>query len=214
MLLKGFIVIVVVWGPRILPVAKEAALVLISAVLIQLVVVVEALSAEGTERMAPEPCLVDRAWTVVAVAHVLFELLVREQVLLMRKDLFVSNTKITHFTMVCGPDMSLEIMPSEASVVARLVRTVVTQKQHRVAHDILARISDADIVIRTTYAARRILLIALCCVIGEDNVRRLGLPPLGQSCRLPEPKPCHSPYNGDSLCSCTVLSSAAHMYDM
>lgn len=67
-----------------------------AAVLKQLVVVVEALAAEAAQRVALEARLVGGAGLVVAVAHVLLQLLVAKELVLVGKDLFVAGAEVAH----------------------------------------------------------------------------------------------------------------------
>lgn len=99
-LLQLLVVEEVVGLPGISPVADEAPLVLHAAVLKQLVVVVEALAAEAAQRVALETRLVGSARLVVAMAHMLLQFLIAEELMLMSEDLLVTSAEITHALVV------------------------------------------------------------------------------------------------------------------
>lgn len=77
------------------PVADVAPLMLVPAVRVQLVVAVEPRLAEPALRMPLEPALVFCAGRVVALALVLAQLVLREQLVLVRKHFFIPRTQIT-----------------------------------------------------------------------------------------------------------------------
>lgn len=76
------------------PVADVTPLVLVSAVGVELVVSVEALSAETTLGMSLEPALVNGARVVVAKLLVLPQICRREELVLVREDLFVACAEV------------------------------------------------------------------------------------------------------------------------
>ncbi len=76
-------------------VADVAAFMPVAAVRIQLVVVVEALLAEPALGMPAETGLVDGSGMIVTKALMLPQLTVREQLMLMCKDLLVLGTELT-----------------------------------------------------------------------------------------------------------------------
>lgn len=83
-----------------------------AAVLKQLVVVVEALAAETAQRVALEARLISGAGLVVAMAHVLLQLLIAEELMLVGEDLFVTGAEIAHALVVRRFDVSMEISPA------------------------------------------------------------------------------------------------------
>lgn len=85
-------------------VAEVATLVLISAVSVQFVIPVEPLSTEPALWVAFEATLIHGTRVVVAKLLVLAQFGRREQLVLMRKDLFVSRTEIA-----ARPDLSASI---------------------------------------------------------------------------------------------------------
>lgn len=76
-------------------IANVTALVLVSAMCVQLIVSIEALSAEAALGMAFETTLVNCAGIVIAKLLVLFQVLRGEELVLMREHLFVPCTQIT-----------------------------------------------------------------------------------------------------------------------
>ncbi len=76
-------------------IADMAALVPVSAVRIQLIVTIEALLAKSALRMPSETALVHCAGVVVPKLLMLSQLGVGEQLVLVRKDLFVACAEIT-----------------------------------------------------------------------------------------------------------------------
>jgi hypothetical protein len=78
-----------------LPIADVAALVLVSAVSVQLIVSVKALSAETTLGMSLEATLVDCARVVVAKFLVFFQVLWGEELMLVGEYFLVPCTEIT-----------------------------------------------------------------------------------------------------------------------
>jgi hypothetical protein len=112
MLLEGIVVLVVVWLSWVLTVAEETSLVFVSAVLIELVTVVEAWSTEGAYRVALEAGLVNSSRSVIAVAHVLLQLLVGKQLVLMSKDLLIPGAQVAHLLVMGAAYMSMQIRPT------------------------------------------------------------------------------------------------------
>jgi hypothetical protein len=108
------------------PVANVTSLVLFSAVSVELVVSVKVLPTEPAFGMSSESALVSRAWPIVSLVFVSPQLLLREQLVLMRKDLLVSRAEIAHNLVVCRLYVSVEIWPSEACHITAWIRAVVS----------------------------------------------------------------------------------------
>lgn len=157
---------------RVSPVADEAALVLHAAVLKQLVVVVEALAAEAAQRVALEARLVGGAGLVVAVAHVLLQLLVAKELVLVGEDLFVAGAEVAHALVMGGFDVAMEVGPAKAGKVAGAVGAVVAQQQDGVADDVLVCVLDADVGVGGGEVGVGVVLEALLGVVGEDDIGR------------------------------------------
>lgn len=174
-LLQLVVVEEVVGLPGVSPIADEAALVLHAAVLKQLVVVVEALAAEAAQRVALEARLVGGAGLVVAVAHVLLQLLVAKELVLVGEDLFVAGAEVAHALVMGRLDVAMEIGPAKAGKVARLVGAVVAQQQDGVANDVLVCVLDADVGVGSGEVLIGVVLEALLGVVGKDDIgcRRL-----------------------------------------
>lgn len=96
MTLKGLIIHVVLLLAVVgSAVTDMTAFVLLTAMGIQLVVTVKALSTETTFGMSFETALVDGTGLVITVFFVLSQLRVRKEGMFVGEDLFVSCTKIT-----------------------------------------------------------------------------------------------------------------------
>jgi hypothetical protein len=90
-LFQGVVVEIVVGVSRVSSVTDKATLVLHSAMLVQLVIVVKALSTESTQWVALEACLVCCTRLVVSMTHVLLQFLICEQLMLMCKNPLVTS---------------------------------------------------------------------------------------------------------------------------
>lgn len=155
---------------RVPSVADEAALVLHAAVLKQLVVVVEALAAEAAQRVALEARLVGGAGPVVAVAHVLLQLLVAKELVLVGEDLFVAGAEVAHALVMGRLDVAMQIGPAKAGKVAGLVGAVVAQQEHAVADNVLVCVLDADVGVGRGEVLVGVVFEALLGVVGEDDI--------------------------------------------
>lgn len=147
--LEGVVVEVVVGVAGIPAVAEETTLVLLTAVFVELIVIVEARAAEAAQRMALEAGLVDGAWSVVAVSHVPLELLVCKQLVLVGEDLLVAGAQVAHFPVMNGADMAVEVGPAEAGEDAVVYGTVIAKKDDGITHDLFVCVLDADVVVET-----------------------------------------------------------------
>lgn len=126
--LEGVVVPVVVRLARVLAVADEAPLVPFPTVLVQLVVVVETGAAEPAHGVALEAGLVGGAGQVVAHLHVLLELLVGEQLVLVGEDLLVPGAQVAHLLVVDGAHVAVQVGPPEPGEIAGVVGAVVAQQ--------------------------------------------------------------------------------------
>lgn len=87
--------VVLVLLPVITTITYVAALVLLTTMRKQLVIAVEALSAEAAFGMALETALIDCAWSVIAEFFMLAEFSGGEEFVFMRKHLLVTGTEVT-----------------------------------------------------------------------------------------------------------------------
>lgn len=170
MFLQGVIVPVIMRLPRVPPIADEAPLVLVAAMLIQLIVVVKSLAAETAQRVSLESRLVCGSRLIVSVSHVLLQLLVGEQFVLMREDPLVTSAQITHALFVRRLDMAVQVGPSQAGEIAVGVWAVVAEEEDGVAHDIFVGIFNADVVVRRRDVCTGEVFEALISIGGEDDV--------------------------------------------
>lgn len=146
-----------------------------AAVLKQLVVVVEALAAETAQRVALEARLVGGAGLVVAVAHVLLQLLIAKQLMLVGEDLFVAGAEIAHALVMRRFDVAMEVGPAKAGKVARLVGTVVSQQEDGVADNVFVCVLDADVGVGGGEVLVGVVFKPRLGIVGEDDIgcRRL-----------------------------------------
>lgn len=167
-LLEGIIVEIVMRLPRVPTVADEAPLMFVPAVLEEFVVVIEALATETAKRVSLKPRCGPRL--AIAMAHVITELLIRIDIVFVRKHLLVPSAEIAHLLVMDGADMTVQIGPAESGKITVPVRAIIPQKEHSVSDDILAGIPDPDIIVRGRDLAIPIVLKPLCRVVGEDDI--------------------------------------------
>jgi hypothetical protein len=179
-LLERVVVEVVMRLPRVSAVADETTLVLIPAVLIQLVAIIEARAAETAQRMPPKASLVDGARLVVAVAHMLGQLLVGKRVVLVRKHFLGPGAQVAHLLVVDRADVAVQVLPAEAGKVAFAIGAVVPEQKNRVAYYVLASIPDPDVIVGASDFGLGVFLVALRSVVGEDDKRGGCLQSVGQ----------------------------------
>jgi hypothetical protein len=205
--LKRVVVQVVVRLARVATVAEEATLVLVPAVLVQFVAVVETGAAKAAQRVAPEAGLVDGAGLVVAVAHVLGELLVGKHVVLVGKHLLVASAQVAHFLVVLALDVAVQVLPAETGKVAFGVGAVIAEQQDGVAYDVLAGIPNANVIVGASNLGVGVFLETLRCVVGEND-KRGGCLATSQRSSLSMARIRYLPGNEGSRCSCIAPSSA------
>lgn len=146
------------------------------AVLIQLIIIIETLAAEAAQRMALEARLVRGAGLVVAAAHVLLQLAVRKELVLVGKDLLVARAQVAHALLVRRLDVPVQVGPAEAGKVAGGVGAVVAEQQDRVADNVLVGVLDANVGVDGGDVGVLVVFKAALGVVGEDDVGSFGLP--------------------------------------
>lgn len=124
-LLQRLVVDIVMWVSAVLSIAKEAPLVLLSAMDVQLIITIEALSAETTQRMSLKTTLINRTRIIISFRHMFLQLLVGEESKLMSEDLLVPRAEIAHLLMVHRFNMAMQIWPSTSCHIASRFWTVV-----------------------------------------------------------------------------------------
>lgn len=112
MILQSVVVSVVVRMSRISSVAEETTLVLHPTMIVQLIVVVESFTAESTQGMAFEACLICRARLVISPPHMLLQLFVGKKLVFVSEDTLVPGAQIAHALLVCRFDMAMKIRPA------------------------------------------------------------------------------------------------------
>jgi hypothetical protein len=106
--LQLFIIEVVLWIlAASSAIAKMTALMLVSAVNVQLIITIKSLPAESALRMALEPTLIDCAWIVVTILLVPSEFLLREELMLVGEHLLVPCAQIAHHLLMRTSHMSM-----------------------------------------------------------------------------------------------------------
>lgn len=146
-----------------------------AAVLVELVVVVEALAAEAAQRVALEARLVGRAGLIVAAAHMLLELAIGKELMLVGKDLFAARAQVAHALPVCRLDVTVKVGPAQAGKVARGIGAVVSEEKDRVTDNVLVGVLDANVGVDGGEIGGFVVLEFLFCVVCKDDVWSLSL---------------------------------------
>jgi len=128
MVLERIVVDVIMRIPAIRSVAEEASLMLLPTMHIKLVIPVEPLPTEAAQWMALETTLVDCSWIIISLRHMLLQLLIRKQVMLVREYLLISRAEITHLLVVDSAHMTMQVRPSSNGDIAVWIRAVVVQE--------------------------------------------------------------------------------------
>lgn len=147
MLLERIVVDIVLLLPVPRPsVTDMAPLVPVTAVGIQFVISVEPLSTETAFRVASKPALVNGTGNVISVLFVLAQLRHGEEFMFVGEDFLVSSAKITtsptstnirkprlvwkkyipHHLPMLTLDMTVQVWPSQARHITRILRAVVS----------------------------------------------------------------------------------------
>lgn len=111
---------------RISPVTNETSLVLVAAMLIKLVTVVEPLAAKVAQRVSLETGLINGARFVIPLAHMIAQLLIREHLMFVCKDLLVPRAEIAHLLVMRSSDVAMQIRPAKAREIAVAIGTVIS----------------------------------------------------------------------------------------
>lgn len=157
MLLQGRIVEKVMRLSRIPPVANKAALMLHATMLVQLIIIIEPLATETTQRMALKTRLVGGTRLVITAFHVSLQLLIGKQLMLVSEETFVAGAEVAHALLVGGFYMAMQVRPAKACKITVWVWTVVAQEEDCVADNIFICVFDTDIGV-----CRREFCFAVC----------------------------------------------------
>lgn len=168
-LFECVVVEVVVGVSRLSTIANKATFVLHATVLIEAIVIVKSLATEATQRVTFEAGLISRAGFVVAAAHVLFQLLIRKQFMLVGEDLFVACAEIAHALSMDALDMAVQVWPTQAGEIARGIRAIVSKKQNCVTHNVFVCVLDANVSVGCRGIFVRVFFESLLGVVGEDD---------------------------------------------
>lgn len=169
MLQKRRNILVVVRAPWIPLIANKAPLMLVAAMIVELIIVIESFPTESTQWMSPKARLRHIARFVVSMRHMLVQLLIGEKLVLVSEDLLVPRAQIAHLLVVCCPHVAVQIRPAKRGDIARQIGAVVSQKQHRIAHDVLVCVADANVLVGASDVGWTVLVEPLGGVIGEDH---------------------------------------------
>lgn len=120
--------------------------------------------------------LIDRSGHVVAFLHMFRQLLVGEQIVLVRKHFLVASTEITHLLVVDRSHVAMEIRPVQSGKVARVVRAVISEQKNSITNNVFIGILDADLVVGATKIPRSVFAESFRCIVGKDDKWRLSLP--------------------------------------
>jgi len=168
--LQSVVIDVVLWAEStISPVANMASFVLVTTMREQLVISIEPHSTEATFRMSLESALIDSSRVIVAKLFMLFELLLREQFMLVGEDFLVPRAKIAHDLMMHSPYVAVQVWPTQTSNITTGVGTVVPQQQDRVFEDLGILVADAEVIVFLREVARHKIFVSLGCVVGEND---------------------------------------------
>lgn len=139
----------------------------------------------------------------------------------MGKHFLVSRTQVAHLLVVSGTDVSMQVWPTEASKVARVIWTIITQKQDSVSDYIFVRVPNTDIIVCTSNVGVRVVLVSFSRIVREKNKRGKCLPMRQDMLALNTLRDEAAvmvvestiPDNARILYSCIAPSSAGNKYD-
>lgn len=95
---------------------------------IELVITIKPLPTEATQRMSLEATLVLSPWVVITLRHMHLQLLVRKQIVLVRKHFLMPCAEITHLLVVSTPYVAVQFWPCTTRNITRRFWAVVVQK--------------------------------------------------------------------------------------
>jgi hypothetical protein len=164
----------VLWPPALVsPVAYVALFMTIPTMSEQLIVSIEALSAEAAFWVSLEPSLIHSAWVIVAKSLMFLQFLLREKLVLMREGLLVSCAQVAHNLVVYASNVAMQVWPAQACHCTLSIRTIVPQKEYRVFKYLLLLVLYAQRRISSTEIAVFKLLIPLLWFVRKDDKIRV-----------------------------------------
>lgn len=199
-----------------------ASLVLVSAMCIEFVVAVEALSTEAAFGMTFEPTLIHRSRVIVAKFLMLLQFWDREQLMLVGEDLFVPGTEVAHDFVMGAFDMAMKVRPAPTRNVTAGVGAVVAQQQDCVVVDFYLLVLDPKNLVHLLEISVHELFVSLCRIVCEYDMLSFCLespfnqsPPteeiFGMTTKLGHWRVAHTAM---SACSCLVQSSQSQSANM
>jgi len=213
MLLQHLVIqIVLHLATRIPPIADVTSFVFLPAMLIELIVTIESLAAKATFWMTPESALVNSSWVVVSKFLMPTKLSIREQIMLMGKDLLVASTQITKHFAVLLFDVAMQVGPSQACDIAVLIWTIIPEEKNGVFEDDVFFVLDPKVCVQSHKIRFGKLFISLGSIVRKDHIRCFRL---GQSASVLKVRDCRClPYNMRSHAFCRVLSTVGRRCGM
>ena len=148
---------------------------LFPTVSVQFVVAVESLPAEAALWMTFEAGLIYGPGVVITKSFMLPKFAKCEQLVFMGEDFLISCAQITHYLPMFRLDMTMQIWPPEASHIAFLVWTVVTEEKYCVFKNHVLLIFDAQIVLNLDEILILEIFVPSFGVVCENDKRRFGL---------------------------------------
>ena len=193
-------------------IADVTTFVLVSAMCVQLIIAIEPHATEATFRVAFESALVNCARMVIPESFVFPQILWCKQLMLVSEDFLVPRAQVTHDFVMNALDMVMQMWPAQASLIAAMVRTVVTEKDYCVGVDVVVCVLDAQRLILMFDLRRLEVLESFAGVIGEYEVLCFSLKAISGSIWIEER--VGSPDNGHKHASYIVCEVAEHIYGM
>lgn len=139
---------------------------------IKLIFAIESSSAEGAIRMALESALVNGSGIVIAFLHMAVQFLVCKQLVFVCKDFLVSRTQVADLLVVDCFHMAMQVRPAQTSNIAISVRTIVSQEQDCIFHDLSLLVSDAIVRVCARNICVCKVFVSFCGVVRKyDKVR-------------------------------------------
>jgi hypothetical protein len=185
----------------------------ISAMRVQFVIPIKSLSAEATLGMSLEPTLVNRSGIIIAEFLMFFQFIGCKQVVLMRENLLISCTEVTHNLVMQSLDVLMKIRPSKASNVAFLIGAVISQKQNSVFKNVWLFVFDPESVILSHKVCIREIFVSFRGIIGEDDMLSVGLNISVSKWLINRTCGAYLLYSVHKLLSCTIHAIAKHICD-
>jgi len=166
---QSFEVHVILWRPDSQLLTDTASLMLAATMLIKLIITIEPLVAKSADRVTLESTLIHGSRVVVPFPHVLRQLGISVEFMLMREDFLVPRAQITNLLMMYTLNVSMQIRPAQAGNITVSIWAIVSQENQSVVSNAIILVSNANIVITARNICFRELLIAFRSIVGENH---------------------------------------------